>query len=199
MADDGSPAERASDADRDGAALALREHLVDGRLTLEEFSARLDRIYGAATRRELQEVAADLPAPAVPGRRASRWIVSVMGGVTRRGRWRLAERARVVAIMGGCELDLRGVVLESPETTLTCVAIMGGVVIVVPEGVEVDLSGFALMGGNEAHVTEEPHRGAPLIRVRGFAVMGGIDVRSRRGRRHSPLPQFPPPPPLPPR
>ena len=34
---------RASDADRDQAAAALREHLAAGRLTTEEFDERLDK------------------------------------------------------------------------------------------------------------------------------------------------------------
>jgi hypothetical protein len=52
---------RASDADRDRAAAALREHLAAGRLTLEEFDERLDRAYAAKTLDELDEIMADLP------------------------------------------------------------------------------------------------------------------------------------------
>jgi Domain of unknown function (DUF1707) len=53
---------RASDADRDRAAAALREHLGAGRLTIEEFDERLDRTYAAKTLGELDELMADLPA-----------------------------------------------------------------------------------------------------------------------------------------
>jgi hypothetical protein len=53
---------RASDADRDRAAAALREHLAAGRLTIEEFGDRLDRAYAAKTLGELDEIMADLPA-----------------------------------------------------------------------------------------------------------------------------------------
>jgi hypothetical protein len=196
VTDEIAPSERASDADRDAAAAALRDHLVSGRLTLEEFSARLDRIYAAATRRDLEAVAADLPVPAPERRRkATRWVVAIMGGVTRRGRWRIGEKARVVAIMGGCELDLRGAVLEAPETTLTCFALMGGIEIVVPDGVDVELSGLALMGGNEVHVPEPPRAGAPVVRIHAFALMGGVEVRGQPGRRRGPV--LPPGPPLP--
>ena len=52
---------RASDADRDRAAAALREHLAAGRLTTEEFDERLDRAYAAKTLGELDELMADLP------------------------------------------------------------------------------------------------------------------------------------------
>jgi len=53
---------RASDADRDRTAAALREHLAAGRLTIEEFDERLDKAYAAKTLGELDEVMADLPA-----------------------------------------------------------------------------------------------------------------------------------------
>jgi len=56
------PRIRASDADRDRAAEALREHHATGRLTVEEFQDRLDRVYAAKTLGELDELMADLPA-----------------------------------------------------------------------------------------------------------------------------------------
>jgi hypothetical protein len=56
------PRIRASDADRDRAAEALREHHATGRLSVEEFQDRLDRVYAAKTLGELDELMADLPA-----------------------------------------------------------------------------------------------------------------------------------------
>ena len=56
------PRIRASDADRDRAAEALREHHATGRLSMEEFQDRLDRVYAAKTLGELDELMADLPA-----------------------------------------------------------------------------------------------------------------------------------------
>ncbi len=58
----GDPRMRACDADRDRAAAVLREHVVAGRLTLEEFNERLDQAYAAKTLGELDEVGVDLPA-----------------------------------------------------------------------------------------------------------------------------------------
>ncbi len=62
---------RASDAERDSAAAALREHFVQGRLTLEELMSQLDTTLTARTRSQLDNVLADLPSrteqrPAVP-------------------------------------------------------------------------------------------------------------------------------------
>jgi hypothetical protein len=55
------PRIRASDADRDRTAAALREHLAAGRLTTEEFGERLDKAYAAKTLGELDDLMADLP------------------------------------------------------------------------------------------------------------------------------------------
>jgi len=52
---------RASDADRDRAATLLREHHAAGRLTVEEFSDRLDRAFAAKTVGEIDGLLRDLP------------------------------------------------------------------------------------------------------------------------------------------
>jgi uncharacterized protein DUF1707 len=56
------PRIRASDADRDRAAEALREHHALGRLSIEEFQERLDRVYEAKTLGDLDDLMSDLPA-----------------------------------------------------------------------------------------------------------------------------------------
>jgi hypothetical protein len=57
----GTVAVRASDAEREQMARSLGTHLASGRLTLEEFSARVERAYRAVTIDELNALAADLP------------------------------------------------------------------------------------------------------------------------------------------
>jgi DUF1707 SHOCT-like domain/Cell wall-active antibiotics response LiaF, C-terminal len=194
-----SPDVRASDADRERVAAQLRGHVADGRLTLDEFSERLDAAYGAKTLGELEAITRDLPVAASAGsvsaREPTRWSVAIMGGVDRKRRWRIAERSNAVAVMGGVHLDLRQAEITSPEVEITAVAVMGGIEIVVPEGVEVEVTGFAFMGGRSEHVTEtRVLPGAPRIHVRAFALMGGVDVRSKPSGRPPGLP--PPPPPL---
>jgi len=63
---------RASDAEREQAADALREHYAAGRLTAEEFGERLDAVYAASTAGELEQLRHDLPdlPPSPPARRA---------------------------------------------------------------------------------------------------------------------------------
>jgi hypothetical protein len=52
---------RVADADREELADELREHVVAGRLTAEEFEERVGRAYAASTRGELDAVRVDLP------------------------------------------------------------------------------------------------------------------------------------------
>jgi len=193
--DERLPAVRASDAEREQVVAELREHSAQGRLTLEEFSQRVDEAYGAKTLAELETVRRELPAVSAaplerPRRIARRWLVSIMGGADRRGRWRVPEKMNVVSIMGGCDLDLRQAQIEHDEVTITLVSIMGGTDVYVPEGIEVDVGGFTLMGGSDEHGEDPPPRpGTPLIRLRLFTLMGGTDVwhvpggQSRRSLR----------------
>lgn len=63
---------RASNADRDRTAEALRKHHSDGRLTDEEFQERYERSLAAKTLGELREIVADLPGER-PRRERPRW------------------------------------------------------------------------------------------------------------------------------
>ena len=53
----------ASDAERHDHAELLGRHAAEGRLTADELSERLDRVYAARTRGELAAIVADLPPP----------------------------------------------------------------------------------------------------------------------------------------
>lgn len=156
----------------------------EGSLTLDEFGDRTRLLLEARTRGELAAITRDLPVPA-PAERPSvrrgtqrKWLVALLGGFSTKGRWRPAPRTTAVAVMGGGEIDLRGAQVEGDELTLTAVAVMGGLEITVPRGWEVDLSGIAFMGGREVDIDEAAIRpDLPLLHVRGYALMGGIEVK----------------------
>lgn len=195
MDDPRPPALRASDADRERTAELLRRAAGDGRLTIEELDERLHSAYGARTSDELERLVADVvaaderaaPVPRVPVRRAeggARWLVAVMSGCDRKGRWRLAPRCTVLNVMGGSDLDLNDAELSDERTELRVYSIMGGADIYVPEGMNVEVSEFAFMGGNGVDIGDShPDPGGPVLRVRCFSLMGGTDVR--RGRRQA--------------
>src|SRR5215208_3864971 len=64
MDDPEPPALRASDADRERTAEALRDAAGDGRLTVDELDERLHSAYEARTRAELERLLADISRPA---------------------------------------------------------------------------------------------------------------------------------------
>ena len=178
------PELRVSDDDREATVARLRAAGGEGRLTLEELAERVELADAARTRRDLEALTNDLPyaAPAVD-RKDRGWIVAIMGGAERKGRWRPARSTVVVTVMGGAELDLREAELAD-GVNITAVTIMGGIGIAVPEGVSVEMGGFAFMGTNGGpRDTVPPLRSAPTVSVRAFSLMGGVGVERKRSRR----------------
>ena len=178
--------DRVSDTDRSQAVELLRHHCSEGILTLDEFGDRVTLIYDARTRADLDDVLSDLPpeeteVPEVRRRRITRWAVAILGGHSPKGRIRLADTTNVVAVMGGCELDLRNAEIDGDEVVINCLSVMGGIEILVPEGISVDFTGLPLLGGTQCRVADVPITpGSPRIVVRALAVMGGIEVKSRK-------------------
>lgn len=189
MGDDLQPVEsdlRVSDRDRDRTVEQLRQHVSEGRLTLDEFADRVGVALVARTAGELQTVVSDLPASPAPATRTARtrrWVVAVMSGAKAKGRWRAGSSVTAVAVMGGCEVDLRRAEMEGDEVRITAVAFWGGIDIIVPEGIEVELVGLPVMGGKHMRIADVPVLpGSPVVRVRAFPIMGGVSVRSKPDR-----------------
>jgi hypothetical protein len=180
----GSPDIRASDAERDLVVSVLREHCSLGRITLDEFADRTNIALAARTRADLEALTRDLPTVAQPPqpvrtRKPRRWTVAFMSGASARRRWRLSERTNAIAFMGGVRIDLREAEVEGPHAEILAVAFMGAVEIIVPEGMDVELAGFAFMGGKDVRVAGAPVAGMPALTVRAYSFMGGVTVRSR--------------------
>lgn len=188
-----SPDLRASDADRDRAVGELREHTAAGRLTLEEFSERVDRAVAARTLSELDEIRSDLPSalPAEQARRRPKRFTGVVFGHTHRtGRWRAPRRALALSLFGDLDFDLRQAELSGPRASITAFVIFGNLDLYVPESVDVDLGGFTVLGHRREWGSDLPqHPAAPLLEVRVLSLFGTADLwrvpRSWAGRTFS--------------
>lgn len=186
--DPGRPSIRVSDDDRQEMVEVLRRHTADGRLTLDEFSDRVGLVYEAKTQRDLDLVVADLPAVAVTARpvagtraKPTRSAVAVFSSHRQTGPWRPGETIGAVAVMGSIDLDFRQAEIDHPVIQINASAVMGSIDVIVPEGVEVELTGFNFMGSKDCRVAPVPRRtGAPLIRVNAFVLMGSVMVRNSR-------------------
>jgi class 3 adenylate cyclase len=205
---------RIGDGDRQAVIDALSRHTGDGRLTLDEFADLAGRVYGARTRRDLDDVLEGLPAevdlrrPPVTaqGRAGSadgggsgaplertqsgprRRFVAIMCGTRARGRWRAPGEITAFAFWGHVKVDLRQAVIDEPVVEVTAWAIMGSVEVVVPDGIPVDLDGMVLMGGSDDRTQRSkvtPIPQAPLVRVHARGLWGGVTVRTSRRRSRS--------------
>jgi hypothetical protein len=158
---------RASDADRDTAASVINNALAEGRLTAEEHSDRLDAIYSAGQGRG--------------GR-----IVAIFSGASRKGGWHAEPVMEIIAVFGGVDLDFREAVLPGQEIVVRATAILGGVDIIVPPEMRVvDGGGVAILGGRDiaGGSVESSGPDAPVLRIEGTCVLGGIDVKRKARKR----------------
>jgi hypothetical protein len=176
------PVIRASDAERDEVVTRLREASVEGRLTLEEFTERMTIAYDAWTHAELEPLVRDLPvqataAPAVRAAPKRRWVISLMGNASRRGRWRVGERTFVLSGMGNATIDLREAILAGPELSIHVFCAMGNVTVIVPDGVDVEIGAIAIMGNRFDRTSSRFSPGAPVVRITGLVTMGNLFVR----------------------
>ena len=117
----------------------------------------------------------------VPARQA---LLAMMGGSERKGGWVVPRQLRVVAVMGGVTLDLREAQFGEGITEIEIFALMGGVDITVPTGVRVESTGMGILGGfGVAGADADPGPDAPVLRISGVAVMGGVDAKLKKIKR----------------
>lgn len=193
------------EARRDAAVGHLQEAFGGGDLSLSEYEQRLDLAERARDKRELEVLVADLPqlpavipegapsppVPALAGAAAqaelapvsaTRWrrFLAVFSGKAARGKWRVPEQVRAIAVFGGVDLDLRWAQLTAPVTTIHCTAVFGGVNLIVPPGMRLDVDGFGIFGGfDDVSGDRDEAAEGPLVRVTGVAAFGGVSVVER--------------------
>ncbi|WP_037870166.1 DUF1707 SHOCT-like domain-containing protein [Streptomyces sp. SPB074] len=187
------PGLRASDAERDHYAAILREALAEGRLTAEEHTERVEAVYSSRTQAQLEPLVADLPRPgaaSVPPAAAGasgqagpqESLFAVFSESVRRGHWRPAPRIRAIAVFGSVEIDLSEAVFEHRHLTIQAIAVFGSVEIRVPENVTLHGSGSGVLGQFEVDGLQATEPEAPSVQVDGFAVLGSVEAKPKRGR-----------------
>lgn len=193
---------RVSNDDRERVARILHDSMAEGRLTVNELEERLDKVYAAKTFGDLEPLTRDLPAgnhasavamprPAttptsrVGGRATSSNAIAIMSGTDRKGVWTVSPTFTAFAMMGGVEIDLTEARFEDAETTIQAFTLMGGVEIYVPDDITVQVNGSGFMGAFENKVRDQAQTrpGAPVVKITGLAVMGGVEVKHREPRR----------------
>ncbi len=103
--------------------------------------------------------------------------VAVLGGINRGNNSRAFRGGDLTVVMGGCVIDLRQAAIDG-EAVIDVFAMWGGIEIRVPEDWSVSGQVMPILGGYEDKT--RPPRGAAAHRlvVRGFAIMGGIEIKN---------------------
>jgi len=188
---------RASDADREKVAQVLHKATAEGRLDIHELDERLAATYSAKTYGELVPITADLGVPStlpavapqssvdrIGGTGGSTVSFAFWSGVDRVGHWTVPPTHNAIAIMGGVKLDLTQARFAEAVTTINVFAFWGGVDIIVPEDVTVEVSGIGFMGAFDNRTTDTPTvPGGPVVRVTGLALMAGVDVKRPKRKK----------------
>lgn len=103
-------------------------------------------------------------------------IAAILGSFERRVTTPAFRGGEITAVMGGCSLDLRNASIQG-EAVINVFAFWGGVTLKVPPDWTVVLNGTPIMGGFEEK-TITPPDGSKRLEVRGYAIMGGVEVRN---------------------
>ncbi|MFF7890919.1 DUF1707 domain-containing protein [Streptomyces sp. NPDC007907] len=191
---------RASDAERDRIADILHDALAEGRLTADEHAERVEGVLRAKTVGELEVFIRDLPAahrrgpgpvhPAAPRRPTAGAIpidpddnvVAVFSSAVRKGRWRAGRRIHAYAIFGSVEIDLSEALFDHQQVVVKSFAVFGSVDIRVPENVSLRGMGGGVLGSFEVATLDSGEPEAPIVYVDGWAVLGSVEARPRRGK-----------------
>lgn len=103
-------------------------------------------------------------------------VTALLGGFERRVHSQDFRGGEVTAVMGGCSLDMRGASIQG-EATINVFAFWGGVTIKCPPDWTVVLQGTPILGGFEEKTVAPPDNSKRLV-IRGYAIMGGVEVRN---------------------
>ena len=189
------------DAAREQVVEVLMEHFSRNVMDMDEFEGLLDSVNRCSTTSELRELLSKLPpleslksatdlmsAPGGPPVvvdadrvRPRGFLLSVLSGTTRAGRWIPARKSFALGVLGGISLDFREAVLGAGVTGVNVLAVLGGVEIIVPPEMAVEVDGMAVLGGFEYQTNAPPRTdpNPPILRVRGLAVLAGVNVEVR--------------------
>jgi hypothetical protein len=173
---------------------ALQEHFAHDALDVEEFERRVTLAHVSESQEAILALLDDLPPlPDLPGRAPKAALVpagevspsqtlrAVMSSTERRGPWAVPRQVRVRSTMSSTVLDFRDARLPAGAVEVALRAVMSSVEIIVPPGLAVETEGMAIMGTFE-HVDRAPAHpdpDAPLLRIRGLAVMSSVEIKMR--------------------
>jgi len=182
---------------RDRAMDELVKHFSQETVDLPEFERRTELVSKASTKSEVLAQLSDLPelpqrreraSPAAPATwrvatnnvRPSDVAVAVFSGSDFKGVWQAPRNLTSLCVFGGSSIDLRRAVVPEEGVTISCLCLFGGVDVIIPPGMRVQVRGVGIFGGFDRTSNEIDDPNAPTIVVEGLALFGGVSVRIRQ-------------------
>jgi len=91
---------------------------------------------------------------------AAEQMTAVLGNESRKGPWVVPAHRAVRSVLGDCHLEMQHAVIRQPVTTIDATVRLGSVTIFVPDGIEVRMSGRAVLGAKSSELHRAPRPGA---------------------------------------
>ena len=181
----------------------LSAHFANDDLSLEDLERRIEQVYRASSAAELERITSDLRGAAmvpadyvranvVPGRAGApatyevpnARMLSLMSTTKRVGRWALARKLELLAIMSETRIDLTHAVLQPGVSEIHIRAVMASIKVIVPPGVRVIVDAHSVMANVQSRADDAsatpPTPGEAIVRLTGYAFMADVNVVVRR-------------------
>lgn len=179
---------RISNAEREAIIGRLQSATEEGRLELDEFAERSQKVYEAKTYAEVERLLTDLPdeagALSVPGvpRPSARVpdleLAPSFSSVKREGGWTVPAKIVAKPKYGSVKLDCRHAEFSSREVSLEVGLAFSSVEVVLPRGASALDDGVDLHGGSMHNGCHDS--GGPRLKVTGNNWFGSVKIRYER-------------------
>ncbi len=188
----------------------LSAHFANDNLSLEDLERRIERVYKASSVVDLDVITSDLPNAtslidprhpgagdrlAAPGSKpvvpsnfeiARARMLAIMSSTRRTGRWAVPRELRIVAVMSDTKIDLTSASLPvGGFVDIDLTSVMASFRLIVPPEVRVVNEMHSIMadvrsGADELLPVTGGRSTAPVVRLRGTALMADVKVKVRR-------------------
>lgn len=102
---------------------------------------------------------------------------AILSGVDARNTSTDFQGAKIAAILGGVDLDLRDAVVTH-DITIYATAVMGGIDIFAPQNVRIIIEKTDILGGTSCKAfSAPPDANVPIVTFNCTTVMGGIEIK----------------------
>ena len=104
-------------------------------------------------------------------------LTTFLSGIESKNGSKNLSGGSVLSVLGGIQLDLRHAQLTENGAVLNVTTILGGVEIIVPENVQVEIKGTPILGGWENKTNTYGMEKNKTLYINGVALLGGIEIK----------------------